>query len=98
MQQGQHEFEPEGYYQYWNYAERKGYSGTAVFSRIEPLEVTYDLGYDTDDTIDREGRVITLEYDDFFWSTSTPPTRKPNWLGWMRAWDGTTLSALIWSS
>ncbi len=66
LQKGQHEFEPEGYYQYWNYAERKGYSGTAVFSKIKPLEVIYDLGYDTDDTIDREGRVITLEYDDFF--------------------------------
>jgi exodeoxyribonuclease-3 len=66
LQAGQHEFSPAGYHQYWNYAERKGYSGTAVFSKVEPLSVTYDLGYQTKDGIDREGRVITLEYTDFY--------------------------------
>lgn len=66
LQEGQHEFEPEGYYQYWNYAERKGYSGTAVFSKIEPLNVTYDLGYETEDNIDGEGRVIALEFERFY--------------------------------
>ena len=63
MQPGQAEFEPEGYFQYWNSAEKKGYSGTAVFSRKEPLSVQYGIGHDIHAT---EGRAITLEFEDFY--------------------------------
>ena len=63
MQKGQAEFEPEGYFQFWNSAEKKGYSGTAIFTKHEPLSVTYGIGIPEHDT---EGRVITLEYDEFY--------------------------------
>jgi len=63
MQKGQAEFEPEGYFQYWNSAEKKGYSGTAVFTKHKPLSVTYGIGMPEHDT---EGRAITLEYDEFY--------------------------------
>ncbi len=63
LQEGQIEMELEGYRQYWHYAEKKGYSGTAVFTRIEPLSVTYGMGADP---FDKEGRVITLEYPDYY--------------------------------
>ena len=63
LQQGQIDFAPEGYYAYWNYAEKKGYSGTAVFARQEPISVQYGMNLPQHDT---EGRVITLEYPDFY--------------------------------
>ena len=63
MQQGQAEFERQGYYQYWNSAEKKGYSGTAVFTRHKPISVSYGLGIPEHDS---EGRAITLEYEDFY--------------------------------
>ena len=63
MQIGQAQFEPEGYYQYWNSAEKKGYSGTAIFTKHKPLSVSYGIGIPEHDT---EGRAITLEYDDFY--------------------------------
>ena len=63
MQPGQAEFAPEGYYQYWYSAEKKGYSGTAVFARREPLSVRYGIGIPEHDT---EGRAITLEYPEFY--------------------------------
>ena len=63
MQEGQFELELEGYFQYFNYAEKKGYSGTAVFTKIKPISVVYDIGIEKHDT---EGRVITLEFDKFF--------------------------------
>ena len=63
MQQGQATFTPEGYFQYWNSAEKKGYSGTAVFTKHKPLDVKYGIGMPEHDT---EGRVITLEYDNFY--------------------------------
>lgn len=63
MQAGQLDLEFPGYYSYWNYAEKKGYSGTAVFSKHKPLSVSYGLGIDEHD---HEGRVITLEMEDFF--------------------------------
>ncbi len=63
MQEGQAEVPLEGYHQYWCSAERKGYSGTAVFTRKKPLSVTYGMGIDEHD---REGRVITCEFDDFY--------------------------------
>lgn len=63
MQIGQAEVPMEGYHQYWCAAEKKGYSGTAVFTRVEPLSVSYGIGVDVHD---HEGRVITCEYDDFY--------------------------------
>ena len=63
MQAGQLDLEFEGYQSYWNYAEKKGYSGTAVFTRHQPLNVTYGIGIDEHD---HEGRVITLEMEEFF--------------------------------
>jgi len=64
MQAGQLKLElPEEYHQYWNYAKRKGYSGTAIFTRREPLDVRYGIGMEEHD---QEGRVITLEYPEFF--------------------------------
>lgn len=63
LQEGQIDMNLPGYHQYWNYAEKKGYSGTAIFTKKEPKNVTYGIGIDEHD---REGRVITLEFDDFF--------------------------------
>lgn len=63
MQQGQLELEFEGYRSYWNFADRKGYSGTAIYTRHEPLSVTYGIGIDKHD---HEGRVITMEMPDFY--------------------------------
>lgn len=63
MQEGQATFAPEGYFQYWYSAEKKGYSGTAVFTKHEPLSVRYGIGVPEHDT---EGRAITLEYEDFY--------------------------------
>lgn len=74
MQREQASFEFPGYTQYWNSAVKKGYSGTAVFSRIAPLNVTYDLGIAEHD---QEGRVITLEYDKFYLvNVYTPNSQK----------------------
>jgi exodeoxyribonuclease-3 len=63
MQHGEAVFEPNGYYQYWNSANKKGYSGTAVFTKHKPLSVKYGIGIPEHDT---EGRAITLEYDNFY--------------------------------
>lgn len=63
LQAGQIEMDLPGYYEYWNYAEKKGYSGTAIFTKYEPLNVTYGLGLDEHD---QEGRVITLEYPEYY--------------------------------
>ncbi len=63
LQYGQHTVDFPGYLEYWNYAEKKGYSGTAVFTKKEPLSVTYGIGIEAHD---KEGRVITLEYPEFF--------------------------------
>ena len=70
LQEGQLELALPEYHQYWNYAEKKGYSGTAVFTREEPLSVSYGLGIAEHD---KEGRVITLEYDDFYLVTVYTP-------------------------
>ena len=70
MQEGQLDLEFEGYRSYWNYAEKKGYSGTAIYSRHEPVSVTYGLGIDEHDD---EGRVLTLERPDFFLVTVYTP-------------------------
>ena len=63
LQEGQIELDLPGYEQYWNYAEKKGYSGTAVFTKHKPLNVTYGIGVEE---YDHEGRVITLEYEDHY--------------------------------
>ncbi len=70
LQEGQIEIDFPGYYQYWNYAEKKGYSGTAIFTRIEPLSAEYGIGIEEHD---HEGRVITLEYDDYYFITVYTP-------------------------
>lgn len=63
MQAGQLDLEFDGYESYWNYADKKGYSGTAIYTRIKPLSVSKDIGIDEHD---HEGRVITMEFDDFY--------------------------------
>lgn len=73
LQQGQIDFAPEGYFCYWNYAEKKGYSGTALFSKREPLNVSYGLGIEQHD---KEGRVITAEYENFYLVTVYTPNSK----------------------
>lgn len=70
LSEGQIDFEKEGYYSFWNYAEKKGYSGTAVFAKEKPLSVSYGLGIEEHD---HEGRVITLEYDNFYLVTVYTP-------------------------
>lgn len=69
MQPGQAEFSPEGYHQYWNSAVKKGYSGTAVFTRVEPLSVVFGIGEKHLD----EGRVITLEFEEFYFVCAYVP-------------------------
>ena len=69
-QEGQIELNLEGYHQYWNYAKKKGYSGTAIFTKQEPISVSYGLGIEEHDN---EGRVITLEFDKFYFITVYTP-------------------------
>lgn len=73
MQPDQHDFEPEGYFSYYNYAKKKGYSGTAIFTKHKPLNVSLGLNIEQ---FDDEGRVITLEYDNFFLITVYTPNSK----------------------
>lgn len=70
LQEGQITLDLPGFYQYWNYAEKKGYSGTAIFTKHEPLSVSYGIGIEEHD---HEGRVITLEYPDFYMITCYTP-------------------------
>lgn len=70
LQEGQIDLNLEGYYDYWNYAEKKGYSGTAIFTKEKPLNVTLGLGIEEHD---KEGRVITLEFEDFYMITVYTP-------------------------
>lgn len=70
MQEGQLDLQFEGYQSYWNYAEKKGYSGTAIYARREPLSVAYGIGVEEHD---HEGRVVTLEYEDFYLVTVYVP-------------------------
>ena len=70
LQAGQIEMDLPGYHQYWNYAEKKGYSGTAIFTKKEPISVSYGLGMEEHD---KEGRVITLEFEDFYMVTVYTP-------------------------
>lgn len=70
LQEGQIDLDLPGYHQYWNYAEKKGYSGTAIFTKQEPLSATYGIGIEEHD---HEGRVITLEFEDHFLITCYTP-------------------------
>ena len=70
LQQGQIQLDLPGYIQYWNYAEKKGYSGTAIFAKREPISVTYGIGVEE---LDTEGRLITLEYPEFYLVTCYTP-------------------------
>jgi exodeoxyribonuclease-3 len=73
LQEGQINFNMEGYHAYWNYAEKKGYSGTAIFTKEEPISVYYGIGIEEHD---KEGRVITLEFADFYMVTCYTPNSK----------------------
>lgn len=87
LQEGQINLELEGYYQYWNYAIKKGYSGTAVFTKVKPIKVTYDFD---EDSFHPEGRMITLEFDEFYFVNVYTPNaqrtleRLPLRLEWER--------------
>ena len=82
-----------GYEQYWNYAEKKGYSGTAIFTRVHPLSVKYGLGVDA---FDHEGRVITLEFPSFFFITVYTPNSQEDLrrLEYRMAWEDAFLQYL----
>lgn len=70
MQEGQLDLETPGYYQYWNYAKKKGYSGTGIFTKKEPMSVSYGIGIEEHD---QEGRVITLEFEEYYFITVYTP-------------------------
>ena len=86
LQEGQIEMEPEGYYSYWDYAEKKGYSGTAIFVKEKPLSVKYGIGVDEHD---REGRSICLEYEDYYLLTVYVPNSQNELqrLGYRMSWE-----------
>ena len=86
MQHGQLDLQFEGYQSFWNYAEKKGYSGTAIFTKHQPLQVTYGLGVDEHD---HEGRVITLEMPDFYLVTVYVPNAQDGLkrLAYRMKWD-----------
>lgn len=73
LQEGQIDLKLEGYYDYWNYAEKKGYSGTAIFTKIQPISVKYGMDLEEHD---KEGRVITLEFEDFYLVNVYTPNSK----------------------
>lgn len=86
LQEGQINLELDGYYQYWNYAVKKGYSGTAIFTKHEPINVTYGIGIEQHD---QEGRVITLEYPNFYLVTVYTPNSQNELarLGYRMQWE-----------
>lgn len=86
VQEGQVALELPGYHQYWNYAQKKGYSGTAIFTKEEPLNVSYGLGIPEHDT---EGRVITLEFEKFYFITVYVPNSQDGLarLGYRMEWE-----------
>lgn len=93
LQAGQHDLELPGYHQYWNYAEKKGYSGTALFTKKEPLTVTYGMGIEEHD---HEGRIITAEYEDFYVVTVYVPNSKRELerLSYRMEWEAAFLAYL----
>lgn len=74
LQEGQIDINFEGYYDFWNYAQKKGYSGTAIFTKHKPVNIMYGLGIDEHD---KEGRLITLEYDNYYLATVYTPNSQP---------------------
>ncbi|MBR1860312.1 MAG: exodeoxyribonuclease III [Lachnospiraceae bacterium] len=94
LSEGQLQLDLPGYYQYWNYAEKKGYSGTAVFTKKEPLSVTYGIGVDEHD---HEGRVITLEFGDFYFITVYVPNsqRELTRLEYRQQWEKDFLGYIL---
>ncbi len=86
LQEGQMDFAPEGYHAYWNYAEKKGYSGTAVFSKAKPKEVRYGIGQNE---FDHEGRVIALDMGDYWFLTVYVPNSQDELkrLDYRMAWE-----------
>lgn len=94
LQEGQIELELPGYYQYWNYAEKKGYSGTAVFTKREPLAFSRGIGIDCHD---HEGRVITLEFEDFFFITVYTPNSQDELkrLDYRMEWEDAFMSYIL---
>ena len=93
LQEGQIDLELPGYHQYWNYAEKKGYSGTAVFTKEEPLTISYGIGIEEHD---HEGRVITLEYPEYYLVTVYTPNsqRELTRLDYRMKWEEDFLSYL----
>ena len=93
LQAGQIEMELPGYYQYWNYAVKKGYSGTALFTKKEPLSVAYGIGAEEHD---QEGRVITAEFDDYYVITVYTPNaqRELTRLSYRMEWEEAFLAYL----
>ena len=93
LQQGQITLELPGYHQYWNYAEKKGYSGTAIFTRQEPLGVSYGMGIEAHD---HEGRVITLEFDGYYMVTVYTPNSQDELrrLSYRMEWEDAFLAYL----
>lgn len=93
LQEGQIALELPGYHQYWNYAEKKGYSGTAVFTKTEPLSVSYGMGIEEHD---HEGRMITLEYPDHYFLTVYTPNsqRELTRLNYRMRWEEDFLAYL----
>ncbi|NLS89829.1 exodeoxyribonuclease III [Bacillus subtilis] len=94
IQDGQVDLQPEGYHVYWNYAVKKGYSGTAVFSKQEPLRVMYGIGIEEHD---QEGRVITLEFENVFVMTIyTPNSRRVlERIDYRMQWEEALLSYIL---
>lgn len=93
LQEGQIELDLEGYYQYWNYAVKKGYSGTAIFTKKKPISVSYGLGIEKHD---QEGRVITLEFEEFHMVTVYTPNSQNELarLSYRMEWEETFLDYL----
>lgn len=93
LQAGQIDLQFDGYESFWNYADKKGYSGTAIFTRVKPLSVSYGLGIDLHD---HEGRVITVEYDDFYLVTAYVPNSQDELrrLDYRMQWDRDLLAYL----
>ena len=93
LQAGQIDFAPEGYECFWNYADKKGYSGTAVFTKQPPLDVQYGLGIDEHD---HEGRLITLEFEDFYFVCCYTPNAQNELkrIDYRMAWEDALLAHL----
>lgn len=86
LQESQVDLHFKGYYDYWNYAERKGYAGTAIFTKIKPIDVMYGIGVEEHD---KEGRIITLEFEDYFLvNVYTPNSQRGlTRLSYRQQWD-----------